>query len=132
MHARRWRFQIVMVTVLILEDDVDCRELLGEVLATRAHSCVKAGTLAELAGRKSEALACDLALLDINLGPTQPSGVDACRWLLRHGFHGRIAFLTGHGDSHPLVLEAATFANAPVLAKPIKARRLLEFVQEVG
>lgn len=119
-----------MTAVLILEDDADCRELLGEILKLGEHSCVEAGTLAELERREPEVLACDLAMIDINLGPGQPSGVDACRWLLAHGFHGKIVFLTGHADTHPLVTEAARVANASVLTKPIEADQLVELVQE--
>jgi DNA-binding NtrC family response regulator len=120
-----------MAAVLILEDDDDCRQLLGEVLRLGDHSCLEASTLAEVEKREREAIDCDLAMIDINLGPEQPSGVDACRWLLKHGFHGKIVFLTGHADSHPLVVEAARIAHAKVLTKPIETERLVELVHEV-
>jgi FixJ family two-component response regulator len=120
-----------MVRVLVLEDDTDLRELLGEVLlSVGADSCVFAGTVADLHRREIEVLGCDLAILDINLGPGQPSGIDACRWLVNRRFGGRIVFLTGHASSHPLVLEAARIAQASILAKPLSASRLAELVQE--
>jgi DNA-binding NtrC family response regulator len=122
-----------MASVLILEDDIDCRELLGDtVTMLTPHSCVKTGTLAELEARSREVLSCSLALLDINLGTEQPSGVDAWRWLVRHGFQGRIVFLTGHAESHPLVLEAARVAGARVLTKPVETGVLVELVKELA
>jgi DNA-binding NtrC family response regulator len=120
-----------MVRVLVLEDDTDLRELLDEMLlAAGADSCVIAGTVADLHRRESEVLGCDLAILDINLGPGQPSGVDACRWLVNRRFGGRIVFLTGHACSCPLVVEAARIAQASILAKPLSVSRLAELLQE--
>lgn len=119
-----------MAGVLILEDDTDCRELLCEILSASAHWCVEAGTVAELERQGPRALECDLAMLDINLGPNQPTGVDAYRWLLQHGFHGKVVFLTGHGDSDPAVSEAATIANARVLTKPVDSRQLVQLTGE--
>jgi DNA-binding NtrC family response regulator len=120
-----------MVRVLVLEDNTDLRELLGEMLlALGADSCVVAGSVAELYRREVEVLGCELAIIDINLGPGQPNGVDACRWLLDRRFGGRIVFLTGHASSYPLVIEAARIAQASILAKPLSASRLAELVQE--
>jgi DNA-binding NtrC family response regulator len=117
--------------VLVLDDDEDFRELLGEMLTDLGvRSCVIAGSLAELQRHDAEALACNLAILDINLGRGQPSGIDACRWLVARGFTGKMVFLTGHACSHPLVTEAASIAQAPVLAKPMESNQLAELVQE--
>jgi hypothetical protein len=58
------------------------------------------------------------AVLDINLGPGEPTGVDAYHWLRSRGFSGRIIFLTGHAASHPLVREARLIGDAVVLEKP--------------
>jgi hypothetical protein len=41
-------------------------------------------------------LNCTLAILDVNLGAGNPSGVDAYRWLKQERFVGRVVFLTGH------------------------------------
>ncbi|MDB4936723.1 MAG: hypothetical protein JWP87_3695 [Labilithrix sp.] len=117
--------------VLILDDDADLREVLSEMLlASGASSCLAAGGLDELKARAREALACDLAILDINLGPGEPSGVDASRWLVGCGFGGRIVFLTGHASSHPLVVEAAQIAHSEILAKPLDGSRLVGLLQE--
>jgi DNA-binding NtrC family response regulator len=120
-----------MAQVLILDDDADLRELLGEYLAPAASSCVLAAAYVDLERKERDVLACDLAILDINLGPNQPSGVDAYRWLLAHGFRGKIVFLTGHAaSSDSRVAEAETIGKACVFEKPLDARRLFELVKE--
>jgi FixJ family two-component response regulator len=117
--------------VLVLDDDADFRELLGELLIELGvRSCVTSGSLAELQRRDVDALACGLAILDINLGRGQPSGIDAFHWLVDRGFGGKTIFLTGHAASHPLVVEAATDAHVPILTKPMDASQLADLVQE--
>lgn len=120
-----------LVQVLILDDDADLRELLGEYLAPATSSCVLAANYVDLERRERDVLACDLAILDINLGANQPSGVDAYRWLLARGFRGKIVFLTGHAAaSDSRVVEAKTIGKASVFEKPLEARRLFELVRE--
>lgn len=121
----------VVARVLVLDDDADFRDVFGETLAgLDVSSRVVVASLADLKRHEVEALACDLAILDINLGPDQPSGIDACRWLLERGFARRIVFLTGHAASHPLVVEAAKFAQAAIVAKPLEPSAVVELVRE--
>jgi FixJ family two-component response regulator len=53
-----------------------------------------------------------------------PSGLDSYGWLRKHGFEGRIVFLTGHAASHPLVSEARRLGDAEVVSKPVSLARL--------
>lgn len=130
-HAAFARVMSAIARVLVLDDDADFRELLEEVLIELGvRSCVTSGSLAELQRRDADALACGLAILDINLGRGQPSGIDALRWLVSRGFHGKTVFLTGHAASHPLVVEAAANARVPILTKPMEAKQIAELVQE--
>ena len=72
--------------VLYVEDNDDLRELVVElVTAVLKHRCVGVGSYEELVGLGDEALGCSIAILDINLGPHQPSGIDAYRWLRDKG-----------------------------------------------
>lgn len=106
--------------VLFLDDDGDLRDVVVELTRAMDVDCEAVSSVAELQAavtRSREAF--DLAILDINLGPGQPSGVDAYRWLLQQGFAGRIAFLTGHAKSHPLVAEALRVGDAAVHEKPM-------------
>src|SRR5579862_5380074 len=60
---------------------------------------------------REEALGSRLAILDVNLGPGCPSGLDAHSWLAAEHFSGRIVFLTGHAQSYPLVERAGALAD---------------------
>src|SRR4029077_4924973 len=92
--------------VLFLDDDEDLRDtftdLVRSVFDRDCHGLCSYRDLVTLGDR---ALGCGVAILDINLGAEAPSGLDAYGWLRRHGFSGRIVFLTGHANSHPLVME---------------------------
>jgi FixJ family two-component response regulator len=76
-----------------------------------------------------EALKCEVAILDINLGPNQPSGIEAYAWLRQKGYTGRIVFLTGHASNHPLVIEASRIGDAEVFSKPVEPARLRSIVE---
>lgn len=117
--------------VLVLEDDADLRESIVDFLAMVAGAeSVSAASVEEVERRAPEALRTELALLDINLGAGQPSGVDAYAWLRAHGYAGRIVFVTGHAAGHPLVDAARRIGGAAVLAKPVPFERLTELVRE--
>ena len=106
--------------VLFLDDDEDLRDIVVRVLADLDVACDAFGTVDELkarVGHRPDGI--DVAILDINLGPGRESGIDAYRWLRGHGYEGRIAFLTGHGRNHPLVVDALRAGDATVHDKPV-------------
>src|SRR5262245_17042472 len=106
--------------VIFLDDDRDLREVVVALMALSNAECdavASVDELKELVGRVG--LAYDLAILDINLGADRPSGLDAYRWLRTRGFKGRVAFLTGHARSHPLVQQACRLGDAMVHDKPV-------------
>jgi DNA-binding NtrC family response regulator len=122
-----------MTRVVLLEDDVDLRETMADILGlSMGAECVSVGSVEDLKARRSEALRAQLVLLDINLGADQPSGVDAYQWLRENGYEGRVVFLTGHGAAHPLVKEARRVGGAEVLTKPVPYAQLTELVREVA
>jgi len=106
--------------VLVLEDDEDLRAVMRDMLRMTCHAdCVDVGSFDELVAHRDEVLACDAALLDVNLGSGVPSGIDAYKWLRDNGFHGVISFLTGHAHAHPLVQQASAIDGIDVLEKPV-------------
>jgi DNA-binding NtrC family response regulator len=112
-------------TVLFVDDDEDLREVMQEILARLGvRRIVAAGSLSEVQLRRDDALQCQLAILDINLGTNQPSGVNVYEWLEREGFGGRIIFLTGHASNDPRVREAASLNHAHVASKPLSVAQL--------
>jgi DNA-binding NtrC family response regulator len=121
----------VRETILVLEDDHDMRSALADVLSELVGADVlPLGSFAELTAHRTAVLRCRLALVDINLGTGQPSGLDAFTWLREQHFGGRIAFLTGHAHSHPLVARALSLGTAAVIEKPVDVARLLAVVRE--
>lgn len=115
--------------VLLLDDDDDLRDALADLVPLlTGQRCLSLRSVAELMARRQEALACATAILDINLGPGQPSGLDAYAWLEREHFAGRVVFLTGHARSHPLVARAAAVGAARVYQKPIGIPELRELL----
>src|SRR6187431_3181328 len=72
--------------VLFVEDNDDLREIFVELITiVLERRCVGVGSYKELVALGNEVLACDAAILDINLGPHQPSGLDAYQWLRHQG-----------------------------------------------
>ncbi|WP_224240300.1 response regulator [Hyalangium gracile] len=120
-----------VLRVLVLEDDKDLRTLLCELMeACGAEACVRAASFDEMVRQKQQVLGCGLALMDVNLGSGQPSGLDAYHWLRDNGFTGRIVFLTGHARHHPLVRKAQELTQAQVLSKPVNTKELMALVKD--
>jgi response regulator of citrate/malate metabolism len=114
-----------MRRIIILDDDDDLRQLLTELAADIGCICgVCAASVGDLQSHAAEALSCDLALLDVNLGPGVPSGVDAYGWLRAQGYRGEVVFFTGHARSYPLLTEALAAPNVSLLVKPVDCERL--------
>jgi FixJ family two-component response regulator len=117
--------------VLFLDDDEDLRATFADLVRTiydrECHGVRSYGDLLDLGDR---ALRCGVAILDINLGPQVPSGLDAYGWLRKHGFDGRIVFLTGHAASHPLVVEAKRLGDAEVVGKPVSLETLTSMLED--
>jgi len=117
--------------VLFLDDDEDLRATFADLVRTiferECHGIRSYGDLLDLGER---ALRCGVAILDINLGPQAPSGLDAYGWLRKHGFDGRIVFLTGHAASHPLVVEAKRLGDAEVVGKPVSLDTLTSMLED--
>lgn len=112
-------------SVLLLEDNDDLRMMMRELFESCEARCVGVGSVQELKNLgASQPLSFDLAILDVNLGPGQPSGVDAYRWLLGQSFSGRILFMTGHGRSLACVADAHAL-GVKVLQKPVSVDDLI-------
>jgi FixJ family two-component response regulator len=117
-------------SVFFLDDNEDLRETVADLLVLFKKRAVLAGSYGQMVEMGDRVLGCGLAIVDINLGPDSPSGLEAYRWLRTRGFIGRIVFLTGHARSHPEVSEAHKIGEARVLEKPISLERLKLLLEE--
>ena len=118
--------------VLFVEDSDDLRETFVELItAVVGRRCIGVGSYQEVVALGNDVLGCSAAIVDINLGPGQPSGIDVYQWLRRVGYAERIVFLTGHASTHPLVIEAARIGDAEILSKPVDLDQLRLMVEGV-
>ena len=112
---------------MFLDDNEDLRELMPVLLKTALGlDCLCFGNLAEIQRHEQEVLEAKLAILDINLGPSVPDGIDAFHWLKAHGFHGKVLFLTGHARNNPRA--SAEIDGAKLLEKPLRPDQLVAYV----
>ena len=117
--------------VLFLDDDDDLRATFIDLVRTVfSRDCHGIGSHRDLIALGERALHCGVAILDINLGPEVPNGIDSYGWLRKHGYDGRIVFLTGHAASHPLVMEARRLGDAEVVSKPVSLVALTSLLEE--
>ena len=113
---------------MFLDDNDDLRELMTILLeSTMEVECKGYGSLMEFEHHSQEVLRARVAILDVNLGPNVPDGVDAFRWLLEHGFHGNILFFTGHARTNPQIAQAVG-TGVEVLEKPVDPVNLIAAV----
>lgn len=111
--------------VLFVDDDEDLREVMSDILVRLGvQRVITAGSLGGVQAKRDDALACPIAILDINLGAGQPTGVGVFEWLRSEGFAGRIVFLTGHASNDPRVQQAASIDGATVAMKPMDISEL--------
>lgn len=121
---------MVVREVLLVDDDDDLLQAMAEVVGqVGGQRVVMAHSVAELDAIGDAALVSELAILDINLGPRVPNGMDALRWLEARDYAGRVVFLTGHAAGFPLVEEARRMGGIEVLSKPISCERLLGLLE---
>jgi FixJ family two-component response regulator len=113
--------------VLLLDDDADLRFAFSEFVEMLCgRRCLTVGSYQEMLAAEEAVLRCSVALLDVNLGAGQPTGIDAYRWLVSQAFSGRLYFFTGHARVHPLLAEIEKLGGVQVLSKPLDADKLME------
>src|SRR5262245_38455825 len=112
-------------SILVLDDSQDLLDVMRDFCNYLCSStAVTARSLRDIDSLGEKALQCKVALLDINLGVNQPTGIDVYRWLRRNGFSGPIFFLTGHTLNSSAIEEAERLGDARVLTKPILPEHL--------
>jgi len=109
-----------MKTVLFVDDSSDlCQvmELMCQSLPGIDGICLT--SMSAVLKRAAQVLRTDLAILDVNLGPGEPSGIEIYRWLKGQNYRGKIVFLSGHTRTDPQVVEATRISGVDFLQKPL-------------
>lgn len=112
-----------MSRVLVVEDDLDIRELVASVLAEHGHEVASAGDGREALGLLS-AFAADVILLDMRM-PVLDGWAFAREYAAQPGPHARIVVCTAARDASS---SAASIRADAWLAKPFDLAELLQAV----
>lgn len=118
-------------SVVFLDDNADLCELIQSVIESQlSGDCFCFTNVAQMQNAERNVLASHVAILDIELGFQQPSGIEAYKWLKEKNYTGHIFFLTGHGLSAPLV-QAAVTLGADIWEKPISSSKIVSDIKKV-
>ena len=119
----------MMKSILILDDDRDMCSMLEEFYS--GHGVEKCTIVHSVKELKSipPPYSYELALLDVNLGEDEPSGIDAYEWLMKNGFKGKSVFLSGHARSHHLIQKTLILPRTFFLEKPAKLKDLEKLIR---
>jgi CheY-like chemotaxis protein len=116
-------------TVLVVEDDPDCREVVVRILEDAGYLVRAVSTSFECLNLVSAGDAFDLVICDIMMPGSAPHGFALGRMLRTRHAQQKLLYISGYIDSLPSS-ELST-ANAPVLTKPVQASDLLDAVRRV-
>jgi FixJ family two-component response regulator len=109
-----------MRTVLFVDDSSDLCEVVEFMCQSLPEvECVCVTSMSAVQERAVQVLRTGLAILDVNLGPGEPSGVEIYRWLKGQNYRGKIVFLSGHARTDPLVEDAARISGVDFFQKPL-------------
>jgi two-component system, NtrC family, response regulator AtoC len=110
--------------VLVVDDDKDVRDLLGQVLS-RAHTTVSEASSGAAATARLAAERFDVALVDLIL--PDKSGLEILRWARGAEIDTEFIVLTGYADVETAV-EAMRLGAYDYVSKPWKNAELVEIV----
>ena len=109
-----------MRAVLFVDDSSDiCQVIEAMCQSLPEVECVCVTSMSAVQARAPLVLRTGLAILDVNLGPGKPSGVDIYRWLKANNYPAKIVFLSGHARTDPQVEEAARMSGVDFFQKPL-------------
>jgi DNA-binding NtrC family response regulator len=108
-----------MNPVLFVDDSSDLRQVMELMCQSLGVECICVASMSAVQERVAQVLRTDLAILDVNLGPGEPNGIEIYRWLKGQNYHGKIAFLSGYARTDPQVEEATRIAGVDFFQKPL-------------
>jgi len=114
-------------TILIVDDEPDIRELIGEILADEDYRPVLAANAAE-ARRLREQERPDLILLDVWM--PDMDGISLLReWREQNALECPVVMISGHGSVEAAV-EATRYGACDFIEKPVSMARLLDTIRK--
>lgn len=114
-----------MAQVIFLDDSEDLRLVMTSLIESRLRTtCLGLGSYSEMLLHKDKVLKSEIFVLDLDLGYQNPNGMDVYHWLMKEGYRGQVYFLTGHGFTHPLMIQARKL-GAQIWEKPTGSTQML-------
>jgi DNA-binding NtrC family response regulator len=109
-----------MNTVLFVDDSSDLCQLMELMCQSLPGiECICVPSMSAVLERAAQVLRTNVAILDVNLGPGEPSGIEIYRWLKVQNYRGKIVFLSGHTRTAPEVVEATKISGVQFFQKPL-------------
>ena len=116
-------------TVLVVDDDPDCREVVVRILEDAGYVVRAVCNSFECLNLLSNGEAFDLVVSDVVMPKSVPHGFALGRMLRTRHPEQKLLYLSGYVDALPSS-ELST-VDAPVLAKPVPAPELVDTVRRV-
>lgn len=117
-------------TVLLVEDELDTRELLGRALERAGYTAITTASVAEALERAEGASAIDVVVTDVVLGPDDRGGLRLITELKARGVRAPVIVITAYADVEKVKF-ALNEGAAHLLEKPFKAAELLAVIERV-
>jgi len=119
-----------MTSVLVIDDDADIREMLGQLLSALGYKA-SAAENGQLGLKLYQSEPANVVLLDIFM--PEKAGLDTLRDLLRHDPKARVIAMSGGGRfNRKEILEIAMYMGARKrLQKPFTSEELKAAIEEV-
>jgi DNA-binding NarL/FixJ family response regulator len=117
-------------TLLLVEDELDTRELLARALERAGYACIPTATREEALERAAVAEALDVVVTDVALGRDDRGGLRLITDLKARGIRAPVIVITAYADVEKVKF-ALNEGAAHLLEKPFRAPELLEAVERV-
>lgn len=120
-----------MKKILLLEDNIELCKLLKRMFTGFGVTEVSVfHSYSEVTSLAKEELVFDIAVLDVNLGLGEKTGIDAFDWLIENDFKGKVIFLTGHASSYGMLPKLTDRPNVFLLDKPSEIAKIRSYIME--
>jgi DNA-binding NarL/FixJ family response regulator len=117
-------------TVLLVEDEVDTREILGAAIERAGYRCVLAGGADEAVAKAAVAGLIDVVVTDVVMPGGDERGLTLMKDLRAVGVRAPIIVITAYADVRKVKV-ALNHGAAHLLEKPFRAPELLEAIERV-
>lgn len=117
-------------TVLLVDDEVDTRELLAGAIARAGYRCVAAEDTCKALERASATGVLDVVVTDVVLGNEDRGGLRLMTELKTVGVHAPVIVITAYADVEKVKI-ALNQGAVYLIEKPFRASELIQVIDQV-